>query len=174
MDLKERLARLNEVLKHRSLVAADLPSMKEPKRRKGQPAAPGPHRTRGIDLWIPMLKSGARLRGLAVPSGEETPTQEQFRVLMQRHLEGIFLSNPAQFQEDIEQFADMWATPELDAMQLSFPPAEWPAQLVRCVEFDRTLEKVGWDYRNPPQRPWEYPCTLRQFLATVWAETPPL
>ena len=121
-----------------------------------------------------MFKTGARATGLIVPCGEETPDQEQFRVLMRQHLDSLILPNPWESQIDIEDFSDMWECPDLDAIQLKFPVAEWPAQLVACAEFNRTLEKIGWGYRNLPQRPLGEPCTLRAFLATVWAENQPV
>ena len=171
MDLKERLARLNEVLKHRSLIRDDGPVAREPKRRKkGAPVLSAPRRTHGINLWVPMLKSGARARGLRVISGEDTPNQEQFRVLMRDHLESLIIANPALAQEQIEEFSDMWRTPDLDAIQLKYPLSEWPTQLVVCNSFNRTLEKIGWEYRNPAGRIWEEPCALGEFLAAVWED----
>jgi hypothetical protein len=170
MDLKERLAELNEVLKHRSLIRADGPIKRETKKRKKGTSPTIVHRTRWFSLWVPMLKNGARLRGLRVPSGEDAPDKEQFRLLMQQHLESLILSAPERAQEQIEEFSDMWKTPDLDQIQLKFPVSEWPAQLVICDSFNRTLERIGWGYRNLPQRPWEEPCSLGEFLATVWED----
>lgn len=93
---------------------------------------------------------------------------------MQQHLESLILSNPALAQEQIEEFSDMWQTPDLDAIQLKFSVDEWAAQLVICDHFNRILERIGWGYRNPPQNPLEQPCALGEFIATVWEETPPL
>ena len=170
MDVRERLERLNEVLRHRSLVRADGPIAREPKGRKRSAPAVVVHRTHGFNLWIPMLKSGARARGLRVTCGEDAPDQEQFRTLMQKHLESLILSNLSLAKEQIEEFSDMWNTPDLDAIQLKFPVTDWAAQLVDCDSFNKTLQKIGWGYRNPPGRLWEEPCALGEFLAAVWED----
>jgi hypothetical protein len=173
MDTKERLALLNEVLKHRSLIRANLPDMRE-KKHKRDATPPGLRRTHGINLWTPMFKTGQRATGLTVPCGEDTPDREQFCVLMRQHMEGMILSNPTDAQMAVEDFSDMWETSDLDAIQLKFPVAEWPAQLVSCDEFNRTLETIGWGYRNPPARPLGEPCSLREFLVAVWGEHLPI
>jgi hypothetical protein len=168
MDTKEKLAQLNEVLKHRSLIRADLPDMQ--KKQKAAALPTGIRRTHGINLWTPMLKTGARAMGLTVPCGEDTPDQEQFRVLMRQHLEGIILPNPDECQMIVGDFADIWDARGLDAIQLKFHVEQWPAQLVACDDFNRTLETIGWGYRNPPARPLGEPCSLKQFLVAVWGE----
>ena len=176
MDTKERLSLLNEVLKHRSFVRADLPDILEKKGKSKRGSAPPVilHRTHGINLWTPMFKTGYRATGLTVPCGEETPDREQFRVLMRQHLEALILPNPTEAQMAVEDYSDMWPVPDLDEIQLRFPVTEWPAQLTACAEFNRTLEKIGWEYRNRPLRPLGDPCTLRAFLATVWADNLPV
>lgn len=173
MDTKERLALLNEVLKHRSLIRADLPDMRE-KKHKRDATPPGLRRTHGINLWTPMFKTGQRATGLTVPCGEETPDREQFRVLMRQHLEAIILPNQTESEMAVEDYSDMWPVPDLDEIQLKFPITEWPGQLTTCAAFDRTLDKIGWEYRNRPLRPLGDPCTLQAFLATVWIDSLPL
>ena len=89
---------------------------------------------------------------------------------MQKHLESLIWSNLSLAKEQIEVFSDMWNTPDLDAIQLKFPVTDWAAQLVDCDSFNKTLQKIGWGYRNPPGRLWEEPCALGEFLAAVWED----
>lgn len=107
---------------------------------------------RQLNTWAPILKENDRPTwSLTVPSGDKPPNQEQYRQLMQEHLDAEIKANPKQAQQDMETMSTS-ENPDISNIRAQYPTPEWAVQLSQCDQMGMLLGRIDWQKENPVQK----------------------
>jgi hypothetical protein len=106
-----------------------------------------------VSIWAPIFKGDPEPTMSLAVQANYVPTQNQYRGLLQDHLDKEILADPVKAKEQMRAMGETSSqpNPELSAIPVGSQPQQWAAQILQLDQMGMLLSQIDWQKDNPPR-----------------------
>jgi hypothetical protein len=106
-----------------------------------------------VSIWAPIFKGDPEPTMSLAVQANYVPTQNQYRGLLQDHLDKEILADPVKAKDQMRAMGETSSqpNPELSATPVGYPPHQWAAQILQLDQMGMLLSQIDWQKDNPPR-----------------------